>query len=100
MDTQLWDQRSGIYEQYGYQLLIGDSKFKSIEIYITPEKVLMCQLKIMESSNEIPLDVIDADHAVTTNLSSGFGGFTVTFKREGKHEIIDFGGITFRKEII
>lgn len=100
VDTQLWDQRSGIYEQYGYQLLIGDSKFKSIEVYITPEKVLMCRLKTMGTSNEIPLDVIDAEHAMTTNLSSGFGGFTVTFKREGKYEIIDFGGITFRKNII
>lgn len=100
VDTQLWAKRGGIYEQYGYQLLIGDSKLKSIEIYITPEKVLMCRLKTMGSSNEIPLDIIDADHAMTTNLSSGFGGFTVTFKKEGKYEIVDFCGITFRKNII
>ncbi|SHL96559.1 serine hydrolase [Chitinophaga sp. CF418] len=97
IDTLAWKQRSGLYEQYGYQMLIGDSKFKSIEIYITPDQVLMCRLKTMGSSNEIPLDVIDSNHAMTTNLYSGFGGFTVTFHNEGAYQIVNFGGITFRK---
>lgn len=97
VDTLAWKQRRGLYEQYGYQMLIGDSKFKSIEIYITPDQMLMCRLKTMGSSNEIPLDVIDSNHAMTTNLNSGFGGFTVTFYNEGGYQIVNLGGLTFRK---
>lgn len=98
-DSSLWKKRVGLYEQYGYQMLIGDSKFKSIEIYITADGVLMCRLKTMGSSNEIPLDVLDDHHAMTTNLATGFGGFTVKFSTDGNDQVVEFGGITFRRNI-
>lgn len=97
VNNPIWDQRKGLHEQYGYQMLIGDSKFKSLEIYTTPDKVLMCRLKTMGSTYEIPLDIIDDNHAMTTSLYSGFGGFTVTFQQENGHSVVDFGGLTFRK---
>lgn len=96
-NSSLWDKRVGLYEQYGYQMLIGDSKFKNLEIYITPDKVLMCRLKTMGSSSEIPLDVLDDNHAMTTNLATGFGGFTVKFSTDGNYQVVEFGGITFRR---
>jgi CubicO group peptidase (beta-lactamase class C family) len=99
VDTTLWNKRTGLYEQFGYQLLIGDSKFKSVEIYLSKDHVLMCRLKTMGSTSEIPLDVIARDYALTSGLNSGFGGFNVHFRQEEKYQVVDFAGITFRKEI-
>ena len=78
-------------------MLIGDSKFKSIELYISPNRVLMCRLKTMGSTNEIPLAVIDSNHALSSGVNAGFGGFTVTFSANKKEQLVDFAGITFRK---
>jgi CubicO group peptidase (beta-lactamase class C family) len=98
VDTLVWEKRIGLYEQFGYQMLIGDSKFKSVEIYLTPDQVLMCRLRTMGSSYEIPLDVIDSHHALSSGVNSGFGGFTVSFRESRGHQIVDFAGLTFRKE--
>ncbi|MFD2583144.1 serine hydrolase domain-containing protein [Pedobacter vanadiisoli] len=97
IDIGLWQKRIGLYQQYGYQMLIGDSKFKSIELYITADMVLMCRLKTMGSTNEIPLDVIDNNHALSSGVNAGFGGFTVTFSTSKGEQLVDFAGITFRK---
>lgn len=97
VDVSHWQKRTGLYHQYGYQMLIGDSKFKSIELYISPDQVLMCRLKTMGSTNEIPLDVIDNNHALSSGVNAGFGGFTVTFKANNGEQLVDFAGITFRK---
>ncbi|RWU08522.1 serine hydrolase domain-containing protein [Pedobacter chitinilyticus] len=97
IDVSLWQKRIGLYHQYGYQMLIGDSKFKSIELYITPDRVLMCRLKTMGSTNEIPLEVIDNNHALSSGVNAGFGGFTVTFKANKEEQFVDFAGIKFRK---
>ena len=94
---KLWMDRIGLYKQFGYQMLIGDSKFKSLELYFSKDHVLMCRLKTMGSTNEIPLDVIDDHTAMSSGVNSGFGGFTVTFKKEGQNMIADFAGITFLK---
>lgn len=59
----------------------------------------MCRLKTIGSTSEIPLDVIARDYALTSGLNSGFGGFNVRFRQEEKYQIVNFGGITFRKEI-
>ncbi|PWG81402.1 hypothetical protein [Pararcticibacter amylolyticus] len=40
VDTATWSKRYGLYEQLGYQLLIGDSKFKSVALRLSPEGVL------------------------------------------------------------
>lgn len=96
-DTTLWHKRTGLYDQFGYQMLIGDSKFKSVEIYISPENVLMCRLKTLGSTNEIPLDIIDDNHALSSGVNAGFGGFTVTFSENDSFQIVDFAGITYRK---
>lgn len=97
VNSQFWQHQTGLYQQFGYQMLVGDSQFKSIEIYLTPDKVLMCRLKTMGSTNEIPLDIIDRTHALTSGVNAGFGGFTVTFRRDKQGQVIDFSGITFRK---
>jgi CubicO group peptidase (beta-lactamase class C family) len=97
IDVSVWQKRTGLYQQYGYQMLIGDSKFKSLELYITPDRVLMCRLKTMGSTNEIPLDVIDNNHALSSGVNAGFGGFTVTFSANKEGQFVDFAGITFRK---
>lgn len=97
VDISIWQKRTGLYQQYGYQMLIGDSKFKSVELYITPDRVLMCRLKTMGSTNEIPLDVIDNNHALSSGVNAGFGGFTVTFRANKEEQVVDFAGITFRK---
>lgn len=99
VDTALWNERIGLYEHFGYQMLIGDSKFKSVEIYLSDDGVLMCRLKTIGSTSEIPLDPFDQDYALTCGLNSGFGGFNVHFKQDGKYRIVDFAGITFRKKI-
>lgn len=95
VDDILWSKRTGLYEQFGYQMLIGDSKFKSIEIYVSPDRVLMCRLKTMGSTNEIPLDIIDDHYALSCGVNSGFGGFNVIFN--DKDQIVNFAGITYRK---
>ncbi|OJV20571.1 MAG: hypothetical protein BGO21_08360 [Dyadobacter sp. 50-39] len=96
IDPSLWSKRTGLYEHYGYQLLIGDSKFKSAELYVSPDSVIMLRLKTLGSSYEIPLDIIDSDHAFTTGINSGFGGFNVKFRDDKLYHILEFAGLTFR----
>jgi len=97
IDPAIWSKRAGIYEHYGYQMLIGDSKFKSAELYLSADSVLMLRLKTMGSSNEIPLDVIDYGYALTSGVNSGFGGFNVKFRDDDSYHILEFAGLTFRR---
>ncbi|RFZ91343.1 class A beta-lactamase-related serine hydrolase [Mucilaginibacter conchicola] len=97
IDVGRWQKRTGLYRIDGYQMLIGDTKFKSVELYITPDRVLMCRLKTMGSTNEVPLDVIDNKHALSLGVNAGFAGFTVSFKTNKGKQYIDFAGINFRK---
>lgn len=96
IDPAIWSKRSGIYEHYGYQMLIGDSKFKSAELYLSTDSVLMLRLKTMGSSSEIPLDVIDSGYALTSGVNSGFGGFNVQFREDESYHILEFAGLSFR----
>ncbi|WP_353718704.1 hypothetical protein [Dyadobacter sp. 676] len=96
IDPAIWSKRSGIYEHYGYQMLIGDSKFKSAELYLSTDSVLIIRLKTMGSSNEIPLDVIDSGYALTSGVNSGFGGFNVKFREDDSYHILEFAGLSFR----
>lgn len=97
VDTTTWSRRYGHYEQYGYQMLIGDSKFKSVDLRLSADGVLMLTLKTLGSTNDIPLDVIDKHCALSCGINAGFGGFNVKFYEDEQYLVVDFAGITFRK---
>lgn len=96
IDPAMWTKKTGLYEHYGYQMLIGDSKFKSAELYLSTDNVLMLRLKTMGSSSEIPLDVIDSSYALSSGINSGFGGFNVKFGEDDSYHILEFAGLSFR----
>ena len=96
VDRSLWSKRIGLYEHYGYQLLIGDSKFKSAELYVSPDSVMMLRLKTLGSSYEIPLDVIDSAYALTSGINSGLGSFNVKFRDDHLYHVLEFAGLSFR----
>ncbi|MVT12230.1 serine hydrolase domain-containing protein [Chitinophaga tropicalis] len=95
-DIGIWAKRTGLYEHFGYQMLIGDSKFKSAELYLSKDGVLMLRLKTMGSTNEIPLDAISPDYALTSGVNSGFGGFNVKFYEDTLYHVLEFAGLSFR----
>ena len=86
----------GVYEHYGYQLLMGDTKFKGAELSISDDRILMLKLIAFDGEYSFPLNVISDEYAVTSGLGAGFG-FTVRFTGDEYYDIVDFGGITFRK---
>ena len=92
-----WSKRLGIYTHFGYQMIIGDTRFKEVEIYISEEDVLMLKLTTFGSVRTIPLRVISKDYAITSGISEGFGGYNIRFLEEKGDQIVDFAGIRFRK---
>lgn len=98
VDTAQWNNKQGYYEHFGYQMIAGDTKFKGIELKISKDKVLMAVLETLENNKfSVPLDIISEKYATTAGLMSGYG-MTVSFTENEKYQIIDFGGLTFRKE--
>ncbi|WP_157816014.1 serine hydrolase domain-containing protein [Spirosoma pollinicola] len=97
IDPHIWSNRMGIYEHYGYQLMIGDSKFKRAELYMSADSVLMLRLSTMGSSSEMPLDAIDANYALSSGVNSGFGGVNVIFREAPLYQTLEFAGLSFRK---
>ena len=95
-DTSLIIKKLGKYEHYGYQLLVGDTKFKGAELSLTQDRVLILKLITYDGEFAFPLNVISDKYAVTSGLGTGFG-YTIKFSEDEKYYIIDFGGITFRK---
>jgi len=89
-------KKLGAYEHYGYQLLVGDTKFKGAELSLAEDRVSMLKLIAYDGEYPFPLNVISDEYAVTSGLGVGFG-FTVRFTGDEYYDIIDFGGITFRK---
>ena len=96
--TSWFTDKMGEYEHFGYQLLMGDTKFKGAELTLSDDRVLMLKLIAYEGDFAFPLQVISDEYALTGSMGSGFG-FTVKFTEDGSYRIIDFGGITFRKGI-
>lgn len=96
IDPALWSKRIGVYEHYGYQMLIGDSKFKRAELYMSVDSVLMLRLRTMGSFYEMPLDAIAANYALTSGVNSGFGGFNVIFGEDTLYSTLEFAGLRFR----
>jgi CubicO group peptidase (beta-lactamase class C family) len=78
-DPSLLNKKLGAYEHYGYQLLIGDTKFKGAELSIAENRILM--LKLIADDGEYPflLDLISDKYAVTSGLGTGFG-YTVKLR--------------------
>lgn len=95
-NTSSITKKLGVYEHYGYQLLIGDTKFKGAELSIAKDRILMLKLIAFDGEYSFPLNVISDEYAVTSGLGVGFG-FTVRFTGDENYDIVDFGGITFKK---
>lgn len=98
VDRSVWENKTGKYKHFGYQMLIGDTKFKEVEIYISEDNVLMMKLTTFGSVRHIPLRIIAPDHAVTCGINAGFGGFNVSFSKKDDQKVVDFAGLTFRKD--
>ena len=95
-NTSSMAEKYGRYEHYGYQLIMGDTKFKGAELAIDNDRILMLKLIAFDGEYPFPLNVISDEYAVTSGLGVGFG-FTVRFLEDENYNIIDFGGLTFRK---
>ena len=95
-DTSSMIKKQGRYEHFGYQLLMGDTKFKGAELSLDKERILMLKLIAYDGEYAFPLNIISDEFAVTSGLGTGFG-FTVRFTGDKDYNIIDFGGLTFRK---
>ena len=92
----LLSKKPGIYEHFGYQLLVGDTKFKGAELSLSADSVLMLNLIAFDGEFGFPLNVISDEYAVTSGLGTGFA-FTVKLTEDDNYDIIDFAGLTFRK---
>ena len=95
-NTTLLSNKLGGYQHYGYQLLAGDTKFKGAELSLAGNRVLMLKLITSDGDIPFPLNVISDKYAITGGLGTRLG-FTVKFAENDKYDIVDFGGITFRK---
>jgi len=95
-NTSSMEEKYGKYEHYGYQLIMGDTKFKGAELSIADDRILMLKLIASDGEYPFPLNTVSDEYAVTSGLGVGFG-FTVRFFEDENHSIIDFGGLTFRK---
>lgn len=98
VNRSVWENVTGKYKHFGYQMLIGDTKFKEVEIYISEDKVLMMKLTTFGSVRSIPLRVIAPNYAVTCGINAGFGGFNISFSEKDNQQVVDFAGLTFRKD--
>jgi hypothetical protein len=95
-NTSSMAEKYGKYEHYGYQLIMGDTKFKGAELAIADDRILMLKLIAFDGEYPFPLNVVSDEYAVTSGLGVGFG-YTVRFFEDENYNIIDFGGLTFRK---
>ena len=89
-------KKLGVYKHYGYQFIMGDTKFKGAELSLAEDRILMLNLIANDGEYPFPLNVISDEYAVTSGLGTGFG-FTVKFTGDESYDIVDFGGLTFRK---
>lgn len=98
VDRSVWEKNTGTYHHFGYQMIIGDTKFKEVEIYLTKDDILMMKLTTFGNVRSIPLRTISTNYAITSGINAGFGGFNIRFFEKNNYQIVDFAGITFRKE--
>lgn len=92
-----WEERIGKYEHFGYQIVIGDTKFKEANLRLNEDKILILELVTLDDKLALPLDVISDKDAITAGVMSEFG-FTVNFTESEKYDIVEISGITFRKK--
>lgn len=100
-DISPWGKKLGVYEQYGYQMIVGDTKLTKAELLIADNRILMLKLTSIDGDYQFPLNVISEKYAVTSGLGTDFitaFAYTIKILENDKYNIIDFGGLTFRKE--
>ena len=56
------------------------------------------KLTTFGSVRSIPLRVISPQYAVTCGINAGFGGFNVSLSEKDNQQVVDFAGLTFRKD--
>ena len=100
-DISPWSKKLGAYEPYGYQMVVGDTKLTKAELLIADNRILMLKLISPDGDYQFPLNVISDKYAVTSGLGTDFitaFAYTIKILENDKYSIIDFGGLTFRKE--
>ena len=97
IDKNKWTSRLGNYEHYGYQMNAGDTEFKAAKLTLDSNGVLILNLSTSNGDMQLPLNVINESYLVTGGLNTSLG-FNVVSKDDEKYDILDFAGLTFRKE--
>ena len=98
INSKKWQDKTGIYAHFGYQLKAGDMKFESIELQITDDNVLLAIIRAAGNIQyPMPIDLISEKYGKTAGLLSGYG-WTLTFSENDTYYLVDFAGLTFRKE--
>jgi CubicO group peptidase (beta-lactamase class C family) len=92
-----WNSRLGNYEHFGYQMKAGDTKFNAATLTLDSQGVLFLTISTSGGDMPLPLNVINEDYLVTGGVNTSLG-FNVVFKSDEKYDILDFAGLTFRKE--
>jgi hypothetical protein len=95
-DPSPFNERLGSYDNYGYQLLVGDTDFLGAELSVSGDRVLMLKLNTSDGPYSFVLNMISDEYAVTSGLGTGYG-FTVRLTEDETYYIVDFAGLTFRK---
>jgi hypothetical protein len=50
--------KSGVYEYFGYQLLVGDTKFKGAELSLAENRILILKLIAYDGEYSFPRDML------------------------------------------
>ena len=96
LNTSTMSKKLGEYEHFGYQPLVSDTKFNGADLSLAENRVLLLKLLTSDGEYTFTLNVISDTCAVTSGLGTGFG-YTIKFTENEEFNILDFGGITFRK---
>lgn len=92
-----WNPKLGNYEHFGYQMKAGDTEFKSAKLTLDLKGVLFLNLTTSDGDMSLPLNVINKNYLVTAGVNTSFG-FNVKLETNEKYDVLDFAGLTFRKE--
>jgi len=97
IDNELWNGKTGTYNHFGYKMLAGDSEVDGTEVDIEGDNVIYVTLKYKGGQMRLPINVINEEYTIVGGLNTSFG-CNVRFTEDKEYYILDFGGLTFRKE--
>jgi len=97
LNENKWNSRLGNYEHFGYQMKAGDTEFKAAKLTLDSKGVLFLNLTTSNGDMQLPLNIINEDYSVTGGVNTSLG-FNIKFIKDKKYDVLDFGGLTFRKE--